>query len=205
MQTRFEKFVIYTAFGAVFPIFFFLAFWWISIGLVSEWLVPLCALFGLAAGLLADLVFFRKNFIAVFNIRAVWLTAIFVFYSVCTFGFFMGVPVFNLAPGILAGYYMGIRLRIQKADPNETKKQIRKTSLFASGILAFICAASAWLALKNPADTARNLEGMFGLDSGAVTIAVILGIILAGGAVLILAQYWLTKTIAVKTSAAVFK
>jgi hypothetical protein len=58
-------------------------------------------------------------------------------------------------------------------------------------ILALVCGASATVALIDPY-TADNLEGMLGL-SFHVTMPMIVGIILIGGSLLLVMQWWLTK------------
>lgn len=63
-------------------------------------------------------------------------------------------------------------------------------------MMAAVCVASAYLALRDPMDTARNLEGMLGIRSFEVTPWAVAGLIAAGGPALIFVQHRLTKVAA---------
>ncbi|MHB1314339.1 MAG: hypothetical protein ACYCX2_02495 [Christensenellales bacterium] len=192
----FEHSLMRFVFGAVAPVACFLAFWWGSISLVTEQVIPFCALAGLDIGIILYLVFIRKHLTDVYRVPMRYQVAVFLFYSVCTFGFFMGVPVFNLLAGTLAGYYTGRRLRFSQVPPQQAKKAVFRTAVFTSFVIAVFCAASAMLALSSPLGTARNLEGMLRLPPYTVTTPRLYALILIGGALVIAGQYWLVKRIA---------
>ena len=67
-------------------------------------------------------------------------------------------------------------------------KLIHSTALITTIILFGICLISAWIALKDPLDTALNLQGMFQLGF-TVTQNMVLGIVMFGGVVLLGLQY----------------
>lgn len=82
----------------------------------------IAALSGLAAGVLVDLILFKEQIARPFEAsRRVFVLA-YLFYSICTFGFFMGVPAFNLLQGAAAGFYAGRRLRYNGSDRTEAPR-----------------------------------------------------------------------------------
>jgi hypothetical protein len=177
--------------AALAPITGFLAAWWSLYTVLSGRSVFAAALVGLLLGIVFDVAFLRRWILHPSTVRlAVW-TAVYLFYSVGVFGFFMGVPVFNVLLGVPAGLLVGAKLAASGASPAERRAMARRTSLFTTAVLAVICAAAAALALADPY-TAGNLEGMLALRF-AVTQEMIVTLILAGGAGLLLAEYWLTK------------
>ncbi len=120
--------------------------------------------------------------------------AIFIFYSVCTFGFFMGVPVPNLGLAVLAGIYIGRRLAHSTPNAEDQKRLTAESAGFTTLVFFFICAASAYFALRDPT-TGANLQGMFRLPF-VVTPGMVLTLILVGGAAVLALNWWLTvKTI----------
>ena len=179
--------------ASVFPMLLFLAGWWASIGQVPDERIALGALAGLVAGVLVDVVCFRKQIAKPYEVSHRVLVLIFLFYSICTLGFFMGVPVFNLLFGAAAGFYAGRRLRYTGADRTEATRSIKLVSMLAAAVMAAVCFGSAYIALRDPTDTARNLQGMLSIRSFEVTPWAVGGLIAVGGPALILVQYVITK------------
>jgi hypothetical protein len=187
---RLEHIVRIVVIGAVPPIVGLLAGLWGTFAVLPERGVMIGSLTGLAAGLILDAVFLRRAMEQA-HAASLWIwAAVYLFYSVGTFGFFMGVPVFNLLLGIPAGVLIGGRLAHAGAAPEEVRQQARQASAFTTGVLAIACIASATLALADPS-TAANLEGMLGLGF-EVTQLMIMALIIVGGAVLLGAQWALT-------------
>ena len=187
-----DKWILGIVFGAVIPIFTFLLFWWSSVLFIkNNKIVLIIAVSGLLLGLLIDYVIKRFLVINYFKISLKVLTGVYIFYSACFFGFFMGVPIFHPILGIIAGYYWGRRLIFQKANRETFPREIRKVSLFTSIIISCICLLSATFALID-SYTADNLEGMLNL-SFEITHAMLVGLIIIGGLLLIGFQYWITK------------
>ncbi len=115
--------------------------------------------------------------------------AIYFFYSICVFGFFMGVPVFNVALALPAGVFIGASLAHLNLNSIEEKKKVHQALTFTLLVMGLICAASAFLALRDPT-TAANLEGMLRLRF-TVTRPMIVALILVGGSALLLLQWGL--------------
>ena len=175
-------------FGAVPIISCFLAGWWISIPFVPESRIFLFALAGFLVGVIIDILFLRKWIQTAYSMKPLVWMMIYLFYSFGMFGFFMGVPVFNVALALPAGFFIGGWLVNNGADPARMKKAARYSAAFTTTVLAFICAASATIALISTSTTS-DLQGMFGLQ---VTHGMIVGIILGGGIFILILQWWLT-------------
>jgi hypothetical protein len=186
---RLERFLIGTVVGLAPPVLALLAGWWAALPL-PESLVPLAALAGLPVGIALDIAFLRRWVTSAYTAHlAIWV-GLYLFYAVGVFGLFMGVPVFNVLPGIPAGLLLGARLANRRASRAEVQALSRRASGFTTGVLAIACLASAALALFDPY-TAANLAGMLGL-AFEVTRGMVVGLILVGGSGLLALQWWLT-------------
>lgn len=194
---KIEKNLTILIFGAVLPIFFFLAGWWGSIGRVSDDLIFSIAFIGLGMGIILDILFLKKWLVNVYGIDTKLLAVIYLFFSTCTFGFFMGVPVFNLLVGMMAGFFAGRKSYHKKENRFKAKANIREVSIFTAVVMLLTCISSAFFALRDTMDTARNLEGMLHLGAFSLTTSMLIGIIVIGGIVLVSVQYWLTKKAAI--------
>jgi len=189
MQTI-EKIVTGILLGAVAPILCMLIGWWGTFSFLPDRLTFLAAGMGLLAGVLVDVVFLQKWVAGFYSMSLQAWMAVYLFYSTGMFGFFMGVPVFNLALAVPAGFFMGSRLARRNACQDEVRRMKRSTCVFTTGVLAVVCAASAAVALFDPY-TAANLQGMLRLPF-EVTRGMVVGIILVGGTALLLLQWAVT-------------
>ena len=184
--------------GAILPVFCFLSFWWISLIFTQvEKTVEILAFTGLCFGLLTDLIVWRISKIHVYKLPDWMLLIIYVFYSICVFGFFMGVPVFQIFIGLIAGYYGAKKMQYLNSPKEIQKVEINKISRFSTVIMAIISICSAFIALMDK-HTAANLIGMFHLPIN-LSLPILGTAILLGGVFLICLQYWLTKKVMIKT------
>jgi hypothetical protein len=188
---KLETVVIGLIFGAIPVITGALAGWWLSIPFVPESLIFAGMLAGLFVGILIDVAFLKGWIRRAYSSSSIVWSGIYLFYSVGLFGFFMGVPVFNVGLAVPAGFFVGAYLAHQEAQPPQVQRTARRSSMVTTGIMALVCGASVTVALIDPY-TADNLEGMLGL-SFPVTTPMIVGIILMGGSLLLVLQWWLTK------------
>jgi hypothetical protein len=177
MKTKLERFAIGLILAPVLPLVGLMCSWWSAYALLPEKWIPICVIAGLLAGILAD-VFLLKRLL---DRRLGWpfWVAVFLFYSIGIFGMFMGVPVFNAALAIPAGFVVGSQLAAENPDQQQVRKASQRTAWFTTGVLASICASSAFIALAS-SSTASDLRGMLGLGF-EVTQAMIIGLILVGG------------------------
>jgi hypothetical protein len=187
---RTENAAIGVVFGAVPVIACFLAGWWISIPLVPEPRIPQCALAGLLLGILVDVIFLRGWVRRVYSMKTWVWQAVYLFYSVGMFGFFMGVPVFNVILALPAGVFVGRWLAHSGADSTHMRKLARQAAVFTTSILGLVCIASGTIALASRS-TASDLQGMLGLPFHVTTVMIV-GIILGGGAMILALNWWLT-------------
>jgi hypothetical protein len=191
MLQKIEKMIVGMLFGAIPVVVCFLGGWWLSYIFLPEALIGPCALGGLLLGMLFATLLLKGGIQPIYATKPVFWMAVYVFYSMCTFGFFMGVPVFNLILALPAGFIVGGWLARTGADLSRAKKFARSTSVFTTTILFTVCAASAAIALSD-ASTGANLAGMFDL-SFTVTPAMIVGLIITGGLTILVMQWWLAK------------
>jgi hypothetical protein len=187
---KIESATIGVLFGAVPIITGFISGWWISIPFVPEAWISKFAITGLAIGVLIDLFFLKRCVRNAYSMKPIVWMILYLFYSIGMFGFFMGIPIFNIALTVPAGFFMGGWLSYIRADINQMQRIARQAALFTTSVFALICIASATIALTS-SSTASDLQGMFSF-SFQITPAMIIGIILCGGIILILLQWWLT-------------
>lgn len=191
MKTKLERSIRALILAPLAPLALLLGGWWLAYFLLPEAWIFLGALFGLFLGLLLDIPLLKKWISRVDAPGIAFWAAVFLFYSVGLFGFFMGVPIFNLALALPAGFILGGRLASQRADEFRLRAASRRTSVFTTSVLAFVCAASAVIALADPY-TEANLQGMLALPFD-VTRGMVIGLILVGGASLLLFNWLLTS------------
>jgi hypothetical protein len=184
-------------FGLVLPIFGFeVAVWLTFVNDSSERTIFISALLTFSAGIVISLLirFILKP--DIFKMPVPVLILVYLFYNVCILGFFMGVPVFNLAAGALAGYYWSKRT-INRNELNNSRRDIQRVSLFASSVTAAVCLTSAIVALLSKS-TPEDLKGMFHLNFD-ITRPLLISLIIIGGLMLVALQYYLTRFVMEKT------
>jgi len=188
MKTKLERFARGLILAPVLPLVGLLAFWWAAFALLPATWIPFTGISGLLFGVLADI--FLLNKLLDRRLGLLFWMAVFLFYSIGIFGFFMGVPFFNVALAIPAGFVVGSRLAAENADRLLLRKAAYRTAWFTSGVLAMICAASAFIALAS-SSTAYDLQGMLRLGF-EVTQAMIIALILVGGLALLALDWGLS-------------
>jgi len=165
-------------------------FWWISYALLPERWISLFAISGIALGLLADTFILKSLIKRAYQLGTAFWLAVLLFYSVGTFGFFMGVPVFNAALALPAGFVVGGKLVYEAADGVQVRRASLRTCILTTGLMVLVCVSSAFFALTSPS-TSSDLRGMLGLGF-EVTRVMIWGLILVGGAGLLAVNWALT-------------
>jgi len=190
MKTKLERSILGLILAPLMPLAFLMGGWWLAYALLPEAWIFLGALSGLLLGLLLDFPLLKKWINDADMLGIPFWAVAFVFYSIGLFGFFMGVPVFNLVLALPAGFIMGRRLASQHADGMKLRVVSRRVSEFTTFVLALICAASAMIALADPF-TEANLQGMLALPFD-VTRGMVISLIIVGGVVLLLLNWVLT-------------
>ncbi|NLY39830.1 MAG: hypothetical protein GX044_11110 [Firmicutes bacterium] len=166
----------------------FLLGWWASY--LLQFNIIAGAMAGIGAGIGIAAILTKRIASQFYNLNTILLVLLFLFYEMAIFGFSMGVPIFNILPGIMAGVYTGRKSGLNGDDSITFEKELKKASLFSAVVLLIIALISACLAVSDP-HTAANLQGMLKLGF-PVTQAMIWGLIICGGAVLIIAQHILS-------------
>jgi hypothetical protein len=190
MKTKLERFALGLILAPLLPLALFMGAWWGSYKLLPEAWIPFGTVFGLLLGILADVFLLKRLVDRAYKLSMVFWVAVFLFYTIGVFGFCMGVPVFNAALAIPAGFVIGGKLASENADKLRVRVATRHTAWFTTGVLTFVCAASATLALIS-SSTAHDLQGMLNLGF-EVTQGMIIGLILVGGMALLATGWGLT-------------
>jgi hypothetical protein len=190
MKTKIEQFALGLILAPLAPIAGLLGFWWTAYALLPGSWVPYCALSGLALGILADIFILKRMITHAYRLGTVFWLVVLMFYSVGTLGFFMGVPVFNAALAVPAGFVVGGKLARETVDGVRVRRASLRTCILTTSLMALVCAASATFALISPS-TPSDLRGMLGLGF-EVTPAMIWGLILVGGVGLLVVNWVLT-------------
>jgi hypothetical protein len=152
---------------------------------------------GFLTGVVADILFLRKLINLLFDLPVWLLAGLYILGNVFIYGMFMGFPLFNLLMGIVAGYYYGRMISVRNIVSPQRENLIRNVSLFTTLIMVFICISTAFLGLREKT-IGEELQGMFRLGFVPQRGMIITGIIV-GGAVLIAAQYYITRLTLIKT------
>lgn len=194
IQNNIDKIFLCIIYLPLLPIALMLVGWWTSYALLPQSVIPTFTIVGFILGCLLNIVVLPKLLKLGYGLPKWLLVIIFMFYTIGIFGFFMGVPLFNVIPVILAGFYLGRR--------NLLRSENIHGAVFVMLIMFLICCASAYLALRDPY-TGANLRGMFQLPF-TITQNHIWAIILIGGTGLLitaLAGYKLAYRYALKLTA----
>ena len=182
--------VILGLFFGLLPLVFFLpATLVVTAALFGTEVLGPWVLWSLTPGLIIDGVFLKKWVKNAYKMNTKTLGAIYLFYSVIAIGMGMGIPLFNFALGIAAGLYIARKMHLTQADEQTTKLAFKKTARFCAAAMVMVCSLMAlWAAVGGVIDSRFETPFL----SFTFTPAIFLAIVLAGGTLLVLLQYWLT-------------
>jgi hypothetical protein len=143
-----------------------------------------------------DILFLKKWVRNAYHTNSKILAGIYLFYSVVALGMGMGIPILNFVLGIMAGVYIARRMHFHRADEQRRKQAFRKTAVFCAVVMAIMCCLMTLLGIVGKVPGSK-FETPF--LSFTFTVPIFIAVVLTGGAVLVLLQYWLT-TIAAKVT-----
>jgi len=153
-------------------------------GVLGAWV-----LWFLLPGAAIDVVFLKKWVRNAYQMNSKMLAGLYIFYSLVAVAMGMGVPIFNFALCIAAGIYIARKMRFSGADEDTRRRAFRGMARFCAGVMVFICCLITLMAIVG-----KMIGYEFETPWGAITftVPIFFAIVLSGGAVLVLAQYWLT-------------
>jgi len=189
---RFEKVSIGLLIGSIFPLFLStmsVVIWIYFDKNIERPLVYVVA--GFVCGLLIDWKFLKSWINNRYDLPLWFVSSIYIFYNVWMFGLFMGVPVFHVLLGAVAGYYSGKRIKFKNISSDYFPEAINKTAMFTAVVMALVCILSGIIAFADES-TGGNIQGMFGLGF-KITKPMILGITVVGGVLLVSIVIMLTR------------
>lgn len=189
---KIESVILGMFLGAVPPLFCLLVVF--SIGFFSELLTdesgPYFGLAGLGIGVIIDIVFLKRWVRMAYQLSSKVLAAIYIFYSVGVLGFCMGLPILNLVLGIVGGVYIARKMHIIGAGEEESKQAFKKTAFFCAVVMVLMCCLITLWAIAGQMIGSRFETAVL---SFTFTVPIFSVVVLSGGAVLVLFQYWLTS------------
>jgi ABC-type multidrug transport system fused ATPase/permease subunit len=193
MMGKIESLILGMFFGFVPIVFCFLATMVIaSIFFGKEALGP-WVLWSLVPGVIIDAIFLKKWVRRAYQINNKVLAGIYLFYSVVALGMGMGIPILNFVLGIMAGAYIARRMHFHQADEQSRNQAFRKTAVFCAVVMAIMCCLMTLLGIVGKVPGSKFETPIL---SFTFTVPVFTAVVLTGGAVLVLLQYWLTRTAA---------
>jgi len=200
-MSRAESTIVGLVIGIMCPASLFVLWWWVAAALsiygvlpIPESWVPAAAFTGLGIGILLD-IFCLKNWITRFYGLGVKLTVLtYLFWSAMAVAFFMGLPFGNIALGTLAGLYVGRKQYHAGASGDLFARSARNVSIFTALVTGAEALPIGILALGEQSVVA-SLQAI-GLDQSATTGLRGVGLVGVLCVVLMLVQFWCTKTAA---------
>jgi hypothetical protein len=150
-------------------------------------------LWSLLPGIAIDIVFLKKWVRNAYQINTKILAAIYIFYAVIAIGICMGIPIFHFLMCVAAGIYIARKMLLTEADEQNHKQVFKRMARFCAAVMVLICCLITLWAI---AGQMIGDEVETPLLTFTLTVPIFFAIVLTGGAVLVLAQYWLTATAA---------
>jgi len=147
------------------------------------------ALGGLCVGLIIDVMFVKSWVKRAYQMNSKILAGIYIFYAVVAIGMFMGIPIFHFVMCVTAGIYIARKMHFAEAEEQARKQAFKRMARFCAGVMVLICCLITLWAI---AGQMIGYRVEMPLVSFTLTVPIFFAVVLTGGAVLVLAQYWLT-------------
>ena len=189
MVGKIESVILGMFFGFVPIVFCFLATMVIASILFGKEAFGPWVLWSLVPGIILDAIFLKKWVRKAYQINNKVLAGIYLFYSVVALGMGMGVPILNFVLGIMAGVYIARKMHFLGSDEQSRNQAFRKMALFCAVVMVLMCCLITLWAIAGKMIGYRFETSYL---SFTFTVPVFFAIVLTGGAVLVLLQYWLT-------------
>lgn len=147
-------------------------------------------LWSLLPALLINVLFLKRWVKNAYKMNAKAIGAMYIFYSVCALGFFMGIPIGNIFLGILAGIYSARRLSLASHNHPNAGDYFRRTAIFSAAVMVLICVLLTLWAIAGQMIGYRFESP---LVSFTFTVPIFWTVVITGGAFLVILQYALTS------------
>jgi len=154
------------------------------------------ALWSLGPGIIVDVIFLKRWVKNAYQMSTKVLVPIYLFYSVVALGLGMGVPIFNFVLCIAAGVYIARKMHLAGANEERRNEAFKKMALFCAAVTVLICCLITLWAIAGEM-IGYTFETPY--LSFTFTAPIFLAVVVIGGTVLVLLQYWLTRTAATVT------
>jgi len=200
-MSRAESTIVGLFIGIMCPVSLFVLWWWVAAALgiyrllsISDSRIATAALTGSGIGIVLD-VLRLKSWITKFYTLDVKLTVLaYLFWSAIAVAFFMGLPFGNIALGTLAGLYVGRKQCHAGASRDLFARSARNVGIFTALVTGAEALPIGVLALGEPIIVA-GLRAI-ALDQSLTTGLMGAGLLGVGCLVLMVVQFWCTKTAA---------
>jgi hypothetical protein len=190
-----EKIFFGIAFGAVFPVTLFYLGLGISKEPGFENTIYIFPALGFLIGIVLTLLLRKKIFTDIFNIHEFILYAVYIFYSIWLFSFFVYVPIFNLLLSLPTGYYIARKCILSKPENEIPYEIINQYSRFSAYIISVFVVISFFVAINKIENITGNENNLIGYKSNRLVVFYRVAIYFEG--LVIFLQYYLTKNIAI--------
>jgi len=186
---KIETLILGMFFGLVPIVFCFLATVVTASVLFGTKVLGPWALWSLVPAGIIDILFLTRWVRNAYRMNPRILAAIYIFYSIVALGMGMGLPIFNFVLGIMAGVFIARKMHHQQSDEQRSKKAFKKTAVFAATVMVLICCLITLLAIAGKMIGYRVETPYLSLT---FTVPIFTLVVLTGGAVLVILQYFLT-------------
>jgi hypothetical protein len=201
-MTKAESIAVGFSVGILCPLLLFILFWWVAAVLFMYQILPITengiavvAFVGLALGIILDVIYLKRWIPHFYRFDLRMMILVYLCCSVIAVALFMGLPIGNLILGALAGVYIGRREHHAAKGREAASIVFRNGSLFTAivtGVEAFPIGVFAlqedWLI--------EWLQGIRETDLSVVTGIFSIGVIILLCIVLMIIQFWCTRTMA---------
>jgi hypothetical protein len=193
VMSKIESVIIGIFFGFLPVLFCVAAAGFTNVVFLEEKGIGYWALGGLCVGLIIDVMFVKSWVNSAYQMNSKILAALYIFYSIGVLGFCMGIPILEFPLGMAAGFYIARKMHFIGADEQTCRQAFKRMARFCAGVMVMICCLIMLWAIAGQMIGYRVETP---LVSFTLTVPIFFAVVLTGGAVLVLAQYWLTGTAA---------
>jgi len=199
--SRAESTIVGLFIGVMCPASLFVLWWWVAAALtiyhvfsIPESGIATAAFTGLGLGIVLDLLCLKNWITRLYSLEVKLTVLAYLFWSAMAVAFFMGLPFGNIALGTLAGLYVGRKQHHAGASGDLFARSARNVSIFTAMVTGAEALPIGILALGEPSIVAALRA--IGLDQFVTTGLLGVGLVGAGCIVLVVVQFWCTRTAA---------